>query len=158
MISNLYESLLIELSEPLKTEQLVPDANNSCLISMKEGIEVQIEPDEKGENLVLGTHLGAIPPGAYQQNVFIEALKSNALPAPQVGIFAFHKEIDQLVLFSKLPMQDLTGLEVYEYLMNFTAKAISWKKTIDNGEVPRVETDSSKFITGRRAGPFGLTP
>lgn len=158
MISNIYESLLLELSEPLKCEQLVPDPNNTCLIALKEGIDVQIEPDPEGERLIIGCNIGVIPPGGYRASVFIEALKFNGLPSPQLGAFAFNSDNDQLVFFTKLRMQNLTGQQVYEYLTKFTAKALTWKKEIDAGRVPQVETESSKFITGRRAGPFGMTP
>lgn len=157
MVGNAYDTLLEELARELKIKQLKADDNNSCLIKLKDGCEIQIEPDERGENIILGTMIAQIPSGAYRANVFKEALKTNGLPPPRPGIFAWSDTADRLILFRILPIKQLTGSKVAEAIYPFAAVAIKWKETIASGQVPKVESGA---ITGgaTAGGIFGLRP
>lgn len=157
MITSAYEAILIELSEALKIKKLAPDLNNSCLLKMKEGVDVQIEPDPSGERLIMGSKLGNIPPGAFRTNIFLAALQTNALFPPQVGVFAWSDHVDEFILFAKIPMRNLNGTMLHDMLKTFTTKAASWKKAIDGNQVPIVQTETNKIIASR-GGLFGLRP
>jgi hypothetical protein len=157
MVSDAYEAILSELSEALKIPALKPDPNNSCLIRLESGLEVQIEPDTNLENLLIGTNIAQVPPGAFRTNVFKEALKHNALPPPTPGTFAWSRKADQLVLFTDIPMKNLTGAKVAELLIPFAATAIKWGEALKAGQVPRIEIASSAS-TPSSGGLFGLQP
>lgn len=157
MITNAYEAILVELSEAMKIKQLTPDHNNTCLLKRKEGVDVYIEPDPTGDYIILGTPLGSIPPSSYRTNVFLAALQTNGLYPTQLGTFALSDVTNSFVLFAKIPIRHLRGEQLHEMLNTFTTKAATWKKSIDNNQVPIVQTETNKIIA-RRGNLFGLRP
>jgi hypothetical protein len=157
MVGNAYDAILDELALALKIKTLKADANNSCLITLQNGFQIQIEPDAKGENLIIGSNIGSIQSGPFRINVFKEALKANGLPPPKWGIFAWSRKSNQLVLFGLLPIRELTGSKVADFIYPFVAKAIKWRDAINSGQVPRVEFESAAG-SAMRTGMFGLRP
>ena len=152
MVMDLFESLLQELGHAMKIEDLRPDEHNTCLIRFRDGgLEVQLEPFEKGEFLLIGSTIGVIPPGRYRENVFREALKANGLPPPRHGIFAYIAKSDRLVLFSMLSLREINGEKIAAFLTPYMEKALIWKQHIERGDVPIAET-----IGGEVRGPGGL--
>ncbi|MBS4169081.1 CesT family type III secretion system chaperone [Parachlamydia sp. AcF125] len=156
MVSDLFDALLAEVGKELHIGDLYADRNHSCLIKFKEGVSIQIERDAPGERLIVGTSIGSIPPSKFRENVFREALKSNGLPEPRIGTFAYSKQSDQLILFGTLPMQDLTGEKIIAFLMPFKEKAILWKNAVERGDIPSI-LGASSFSSGG-GGMFGLRP
>ncbi|HEY4832998.1 MAG TPA: CesT family type III secretion system chaperone [Waddliaceae bacterium] len=153
MVMDLFESLLQELGQIMKIEGLRPDEHNTCLIRFKDGdLEVQIEPYQKGEFLLIGCTIGVISPGRYRENVFREALKANGLPPSRHGVFAYIAKSDRLVLFSMLSLREINGEKIASFLTPFMEKALTWKQQIKRGDVPVAETITS----GRVSGPGGL--
>lgn len=155
MVMDLFESLLQELGKAMNIEDLTPDANNTCLIRFKIGLDIQIEPMLKGDFLLVGCPIAVIPPGRFRENVFREALKSNGMPPPRHGVFGYSAQSDRLILFSLLSLRDLNGDKIAAFLGPFMEKALMWKQLIERGDVPIAETISSG---GMRApqGLFGL--
>lgn len=156
MISSAYEAILQELGTSMKIEGIKPDSNNSCLLELKEGVYVQIEPDETADWLIMGTKLGNIPPGSYRTQLSKAALQTNALQPAPLGVFAWSEAADVLVLFTKIPVKHLDGIKLHEILTKFHAKALIWKKAIEENKVPMVESETNKIIASR--GLFGLRP
>lgn len=153
MVTDIFDSLLQELGKILKIS-LHPGKRNSCLIKLKEGIHVQIELDNAGEFLILGSDLGPIPPGKYRENLFKEALRSNGMPAPRNGVLSYSKQADHLFIFEKLPLKNLTGSRIADQLAAMTPKAIIWKDALAKSEIPAIP--STGFRSG--GGLFGLHP
>jgi len=116
---------------------------------------VQMELDARGENVRIGCSLGEPPQGRYRENVMREALKANGLPPPQKGIFAFGKKTESLLLYDELPLNDLSGDKLAEYLSGFILKAELWREAITRGEVPSFMGTEATF-TGKAGGLFGL--
>lgn len=156
MVTNALGVILQELgkSSLIPISDLHPDRNNSCLIKLRGGVEVQIEPDKSGENLLIGCDLGDLPGGRYRENLFREALKSNGQSHPRYGTFAYSKRTDHLILYETLNMQDLTGDKVAEFLVKFVEKALVWKNAMKNGDIPTI----SNIRTSKFGGIFGLKP
>lgn len=154
MIIDNFGILLEELSTVLKIDPLVPDSRNTCLVRFKEGVNIQLEPDKSGANLLIGAQLGTIPPGRYREDIYREALRTNGLPPPRVGTLAYSRQADALVLFELIPLQDLTGTKLADFLQSFRAKALTWQEALIKGEVPRVEHTLSTAQRG--GGMFGL--
>lgn len=152
MVSDLFEVLLQELGKAMNIEDLTPDSNNTCLIRFKVGLDIQIEPWQKGEFLLIGCPVAVIPPGRFRENVFREALKANALPLPRYGAFAYVASSQKLVLYSMLSLRELTGEKIAAFLAPFMEKALTWKQTIDRGDVPLADV----VMTGGPRGPGGL--
>lgn len=152
MVADVFGTLLQDISTALKlSKPLAPDANNSCLVKFKGGIQIQLEMDKAGEYLVLGTDLGAISPGKYRENIFIEALKANGAPGVRYGVFAYSKQTDHLILFEMFNLRDLHATKVVEFFPGFIQKAKVWKEALERGEVP----PSVAYAT-KSAGIFGL--
>lgn len=156
MVSDFFGTLLQELGRAIDIPKLKPDVNNSCIIRFrKQGdIRVQIELDPEGTNVIIGTDLGNVAPGRYRESIFIEALKSNGI-TPRHGIFAYSRKADHLVLFEKMPIQELTGDKVADFLKLFLEKAKVWKEALSRNEVPVVVTAHTSRPMG---GIFGLRP
>lgn len=154
MVKDLYGSLLEELGRALQITDLHPDRNNSCLIRLKNGLQLQVEIHPKTESLLLGCDLGDLPPGRFRVDLFREALRANGLPYPQHGILAYSQKSDHLILFEFLPLKDLTGDKIADEVTPFAEKALLWKNGIANNEVPVVT-----FAGARPSmGMFGLRP
>jgi hypothetical protein len=154
MIANLFESILQELgkTDVIPIQNLHPDGNNSCLIRLKGGLEIQIELDKSGTMLVIGCDLGSPAAGRFRENIFREALKANGLPSPRWGEFAYSQKTDHLVLFHKMHTRDLTGEKVADFLSHFLEKAFLWRDALEHNDVPVV----SGTQTSRPLGMFGL--
>ena len=156
MVTNQLGAILQELGKStiIPISDLHPDRNNSCLVGIKGGIQIQLEMDRSGDNLLIGCDLGAIPPGRYKENLFREALKANGLPPPRNGIFAYSKQTDHLILFETLHARDLTGEKVADYLVKFLEKVVTWQSAISSNDIPIIST----MKTSRFGGIFGLKP
>lgn len=150
MVKELFESLLEELSQTMKIANLHPDRNHSCQIHLPNGLDIQIEIDSMGREVIIGCDLGPVQQGRYRENVFREALKANAMPAPRHGILAYSNKTEHMILFEPLPVKDLTGEKIADAIAPFTEKALLWKGSLERGEVPAV-------VSGRSSGGlFGL--
>ncbi len=157
MVADLFDSLLAELAKSLDISDLHTDNNNTCLIAFKTGIEVYIEPFQRGESMLISTNIGTLPPGRYREDVFREALKSNGLPLPRFGTFAYSEQSDQLILFGLLSLRELNGEKIAAFLGPFMEKSLAWKCAVNDGVVPLAETVSTKASKGPM-GMFGLRP
>ncbi len=155
MVAELYETLLTEVGTILGVS-LFPDSNNSCLVKLKSGLQVQMEMERSGKSFIIGIDLGPVPTGSYRQQLFREALRANGLPYPRLGILAFSQKSGHLILFDPIDVHDLNGERIAFRLSPLSEKALKWQDAIQRGEVPIVETPSKS--TGRPLGVFGLRP
>lgn len=155
MVEGFFESVLRELGNIIGIENLQPDANESCLIKFREGIEVQIEPYEKDEFVFVCCIIGEVPPGRYRSDVFLEALKANGMDYPRYGTFAYSEDSKKLLLFELLPNKDLTGDRLADFLHPFIEKALLWQQMIEKGEVPTAQ--AMKVNPPGSMGIFELT-
>lgn len=155
MVKDMFGTLLEDLGKLIKIETLEPDKNNSCLISFTNGVKVQLEIDQSRNLLVVGCDLGAIPPGRYRETLFREALKSNGLPPPRNGNFAFSKQQDHLIMTEELPLKDIHPDQVFQLLEPFLAKAKEWQDAISRGDTPTIIQGA--YNSKAKSGMFGLT-
>lgn len=152
MVVELFASLLEELSK-IMHYQLHVDHNNSCMLHLPTGLDIQLEIHRHGTHFIIGTDLGNIPVGKYRENLFREALRANGFPPPQYGTFAYSKQKDSLILFSLLVLKDLTGQRIADHLIPFMEKAVTWQTAIKRGDVPVVSLEKT---SGSAARPFGM--
>lgn len=160
MVSNALGQVLDELGKTslIGILGLVPDKNNSCLIKIGDGLQLQIELDKSEQYLLLGSVLGIPGNGPMRADLFREALKANQYfienpSEPRYGIFAFSKRTRNLILFDTLFLNGLTGDKVAEFLVPFLDKAKKWTAAIRNNELPpNLPTSSAKGV----GGIFGL--
>jgi Tir chaperone protein (CesT) family len=153
MVTDLFGSLLQELSRTLGVSKLEPDSNNSCLLKLKSGLVIQIELDKSGQALIIGADLGPVPPGKYRENLFREALKANDQPHPLHGILCYSKKSDHLVLYQKINIKDLTGEKIAAEITPFAEKGFMWSEALLRNDIPSVNQPYSGQKPG---GVFGL--
>jgi hypothetical protein len=127
-----FTRLLEELSF-ITGVSLHPELNDSCTIRINNLFSIQLKTDPGQEKLLIGCFICEIPPGKFQENVLKEALKENALPPPNPGIFAYVERNNHLVLYEYLLFQYLTGERLTEYLAYFIEKATAWYEAIKSG-------------------------
>jgi hypothetical protein len=156
MVTDMFGALLQELGSLLEATDLHPDRNNTCLIRLKSGLEIQLEIDRSGEFLILGADLGSVPPGKYRENLFRESLKANNLPYPLHGVLAYSRKSDHLVLFEKLYIKELNGEKIAAEITPFADKAMVWKNAVAQSDIPVI--NQAYTSTTRSAGMFGLRP
>jgi len=155
MALDIYSSLLEELGQILEIP-LKPDPQNTCLIRFPDDMEIQIEPDGGGggDQLIIGATIGVLPPGKYREDFLESALKTNFLEDPRCGAFGFTQKNERLVLFHLMPLSEIKGVHVAEFLIPFIEKLKKWRDSLKNDEVPQILSD--KATSG--GGIFGLTP
>ena len=156
MVTDLFGTVLQELSKSMQIAELRPDKNNSCLLRLRGGLEIQIEFDRPGQFILLCSDLGAVPPGKYRENLFREALRANGLPHPIHGVLAYSRKTDHLILFEKTSVKDLNGEKIAASIPLFSQKASIWKDALERGEIPSLD----QAVAGLRStgGMFGLKP
>jgi hypothetical protein len=152
MVKDQFEALLSEVGHALKIPELQPDRNNSCLIKMPLGIDIQMEMHPRSQEFVLGSDLGEVPMGRYRENIFTEALKANGMPYPQHGILAYSTKSGHMVLYEIFHTRDLTGQRIADEIPLFVEKAQMWKDALEKGELPAVAGMRTSM------GMFGLRP
>lgn len=151
MVTDLFGSFLQDLGRIFELPDLRPDGNNSCLITLKNGVKVQLEMDRANEFLIVGIDIGVVPPGRYKENVFREALKANGLPPPLQGIFAYSTKTEHLVIFERFRGRELNADRISEFIQKLSEKALQWRSAIERGEIPTIEQTRSSS-----SGMFGL--
>lgn len=157
MVTDQFSAILDEIGSQFKIK-LTPDANNSCLFPLPNGMQVQMEMDKQREFYVIGMDVGGVPAGRYREDLFRQALLSNGRKPPRNGIFAYSKQLDHLILFEMLPVKNLTGNDVIATLNPMAAKALTWKNAIEKGDIPPVEVEavSGKDLPKAPMGMFGM--
>ncbi len=153
MVSDVLGVILSELGQLLNIPDLKPDANHTCLIQLTNGIKIQIELTKDGQNILMGSEIGVVPPGRYRIDVFKEAMKANAQPLPRYGTFAWSKKTDMLIFFKKTSLKDLTGEKLHSMIPPFIEVVQKWKDAVEKGEIPSVATF---YTSGGKGGLFGL--
>lgn len=153
MASGPYETILQEVGELLHAGELEPDNHNTCLLQMESGLEVHIEMADRQDAVLLAASLGALTPGPYRDDIFRAALITNGQEPPHNGVLGFSDEANELIIYDLIPLEDINGDRIVERLAAFEEKAVKWKASLENNEVPVV----SQVGTSRRmGGMFGL--
>lgn len=127
-----FANLLIELGNIFDCD-LELDANQSCAILYDDRINIQLELNDYETDLIIGSSLFDIPPGRFREEVLKTALKANFI-FPRVGTLGYSESFNQLALFELLPLDNLSGTDIADYLMKFVEEIDLWKKAIANGK------------------------
>lgn len=153
MVTDIFGALLSDLGRLLSIPDLKPDKNNCCLIKLPSDARIQLEISKDGDNLIVTSEIGFVTPGRYRIDVFREALKTNTMPLPHWGIFAWSKKADVLIFYKKIPLKDLTAEKIASFIPSFAEIAMKWKDAIARGEVPVVAT---VYTSPKGGGLFSL--
>jgi hypothetical protein len=120
---------------------LVTDEQESCLIKMSIGVDVQIEINRYGAVLI-GCRLGSVL-GKYRDQLFKEAMKSNYLFPPHTGVFGYSQKSKNLILFILVDSKNINTEIINELLTPFIAKAKIWIEAIKSNSVPLIKEGGS---------------
>ena len=119
MLIDRLTSCLEDLSKLLDIE-LKPDNNHSCLIKIKDKLEVQLELDRENQDyLIIGSLLGELPSGKFREEILFSALKANARSYPRIGSFAYSTKLNNLVLYELLNLNQISPETILSILTSF---------------------------------------
>jgi hypothetical protein len=151
MVSSQFESILKEF-ETFFNCPLIVDENESCLIKMGKGINIQIELNRHGM-LLIGCRIITLQAGRFFHEVIREALKANDFYPPFTGIFGFSHKSSNLILYTLIDPYQLDQQKIERLLIPFVTKAKTWSDTLKQGNIPQIRelAESSTSTT-----PFGL--
>jgi len=133
-----FAELIHELGQELDIE-LELDHLNVCSIVVDEQYTVQLEQDKYKEYLILGSAVLAISPGKFRENVLATALKANDI-YPRPGTLAYRVASNELILFKKMHLEDLTAKQIVDELSLFLDMVETWKKAVDSGNIASLST------------------
>lgn len=153
MVTDLFGTLLQELGSLMELPNLHADRNNSCLIRLKDGLQIQFELDRLSQFIIIGSDLGTVPFGKYRESLFREALKANGMPFPINGVLAYSQKTEHLIIFEKISVRELNGEKLMAILSPFSEKARIWKEALSRNEIPAI---NQFFSSEKTAGMFGL--
>lgn len=144
MFSSPIGAILEELgkSSLLSLGSLQLNPQNTCLIPLPSGLNIQLEMDKYEKYLIVGCVLGDVQKGKYRFDLFREALKANGMPPPRYGTLAFSSKTEKLVLHEYLDMRNLRGEQVADYLVPFLEKAKIWQEAIAGNNLPVIGPSS----------------
>lgn len=147
-----FEDLLKELGVEYGIP-LHPDRIGACKLKVNDQFHVQLECDPRQENLLVATFICDIPPGKFRENILKDSLKANAAPH-EMGTLAYSDRNNKLALFHYLPLPDLNGHKLADFLAKFVEKAAQWKTGVETGNTAQLVAFSPKSS----GGMFGLKP
>lgn len=134
MVSSQFEEILKDF-EPFFNCSLKPDANDSCLIKMTSGVNIQIELNSYG-SLIIGCRIAALQMGRFREQVIQEALKANSCSSPFSGSFGYSSKSQNLILFIIVDPKELEVNKILDLMQLFTTKAQLWVEALAKGELP----------------------
>ena len=138
---NPFEDLIKELGQKLG-RTLLPDANQSCRLKVRENLYVQIDLDASGDKILIGSILGTLMQGSYRNAILKQALCVNGTSATPRGILAYSERKDALVLFQFLELAYTNSETLFQFLRIFIAHARVWQEALAAGEIPQLEKEA----------------
>jgi hypothetical protein len=127
------------------------DANRACLLNIHNRLSVQIQIDAAQEKLIIASFLFQLPPGRFRQNILAEALKTNHLPDPRVGILGFLASNSTLTMHQRYPITILNGEKLAALTASFIEYAQSWQDALSMGH-----TSPAPVAPTPKSRPFGI--
>lgn len=149
MITDRFGALLAELSAATKLK-FPTDVKMGCKVRYPDKLNVTIELDHTGEFVILLAEIGPPGEGHFKESVMREALRANGQPSVRGGVFCYTPKSNKILLYDRIPMEDLNGQRLAELLQVMTERARQWRDSIARGEVPTGST------TAIREGFMGL--
>ncbi|MCB1072525.1 MAG: CesT family type III secretion system chaperone [Chlamydiia bacterium] len=135
-----FQELLWDLGELIELPLHV-DKNHACNLLLDENLEVQMQMDKHGENLLVCAFLGDVPPGRFRENVLKDALKVNGQYQP-FGSLAFYEKKNMLILHQFLPAEKLNGEKLAQHLEVFIEEAEEWRRALASGSTAPIKYHS----------------
>ncbi|MCB1082330.1 MAG: CesT family type III secretion system chaperone [Chlamydiia bacterium] len=135
-----FQELLWDLGELIELPLHI-DSNRACNLLLDESLEMQLQMDERDENVLVCAFLADVPPGRFRENVMKDALKVNSDYHP-FGTLAFIEKKNLLILQQYLPVETLNGEKLLAHLETFLEEAVEWKKAISSGATAPIKYHS----------------
>lgn len=132
-----FEQLLNDLGLKLNIH-LHPDQHQTCRIQFSRNLFVQIDLDADGDKILIGSDLGRVSPGIYQDRLFRATLQANGALSYPKGSLCYSEKKQSLLLFQYLPLREMTGEKLHKFLLSFLEYARLWIDAIAYGDIPEV--------------------
>lgn len=132
-----FEKVIRDVSEFLQLD-LKPDESGAIGLKLRD-FYVQIEPDEKQENLLIFSPIGDVPEGRYREDILEQALRSNAFPPPNLGILCMSKKTGKFYIYESFPMRYVSKEQLFATLPPLLEKVKMWKEALEHAQIPIIE-------------------
>ena len=126
-----FAQILYDLGKEIHTD-LYPDHNKVCELNYHDELRIQLQYEERTEQIFVGSFLCDVPPGKYREKLLRAGLVSNG-EYPKIGTLAYSEKNNKLTLFEYIPAENLTGEKLFKFLEAFFEKGKSWKDAVENG-------------------------
>lgn len=110
--------------------KLYPDQNEACKLVLEGDIMIQLEIDQRGENLLLASHIAELSPGKFRESVLKHALIANTMETPNYGSLCYIEKINMLTLYDFIPLSGLKTEFLLNFIIVFADKVKSWKAAL----------------------------
>jgi hypothetical protein len=130
-MKNFYD-LISELGN-LLGEELEPENNQACCLTINQKIKVQIEVSKNEESILLISLISELPPGKFRETVLKDSLKANFYAEEKAGILSYVLRENSLVLFQNINAHALDAEKLKEALLVFSDRALKWLNSIESG-------------------------
>ncbi len=148
---SLYEERIKDLGK-LMGIPLISESKETCCIQFDEDkVTVQVDLDDSGERLLIGSVLGEISSGSYRNEIFKQALRVNGLSKAPRGILAYSDRLSSLILFDYLPFHSTDAQKLFNFIQLFHKHAEVWIDSLKSQTIPQIEREEQKG-----SGMFGM--
>lgn len=138
-----FEVLLGELGQEMEIN-IKADLNDSCRLMFAGDVFVQIDLATNADAVLIGSELGRLVPGPYREKILKQALRVNGLSTQPRGILSYSEKIDALILYQYLPLSQINGKGLNNFLQIFVEHARIWHDALAHNEIPQLEEDLKK--------------
>lgn len=114
--------------------KLYPDTHDACKLLLADDIMVQLEIDQRGENLLLASHIAELSPGKFRESVLKHALVANTMETPNYGNLCYVEKINMLSLYDFIPLDGLKTEFLMNFIIVFADKVKSWKNALSSSK------------------------
>lgn len=123
---------LLELLGREYGANFVMDEKDICQLSIDGSLSIQLMREPNLRNILISSRLGELGAGKVKEYALEEALKENA-NIHKIGTFCYISKTNELAVFKRLLLENITPDEGVERISDFINGAIDWSRALKSG-------------------------
>ena len=141
---------ILEVLEPYFSCKISADENDSCLINLKNGLQIQIELTRQGL-LLIACKIGTLQHQRLQE-IFQTALIFNGQSPFEAGSFGFSVKTSELILFKQCEPTQLINIDIKKFMDPFIERALMWTNELSQNQIPSLNSEATASTANRLFG------